>query len=80
MTIEKNQNPGARFGATSYTALPIQPILPNFLVDGPNWQCSLAGSSKTALKILIFSLVLDAEYSFSVKSIATYAPAPKKLT
>ena len=32
------------------------------------------GSSKTAPRILIFSIVLGAEYSFYVKSIATYAP------
>ena len=31
-------------------------------------------SSKMAFKILIFSVVLGAEYSFYVKSIATYAP------
>jgi hypothetical protein len=54
--------------------LPIQPILPDFLVNGPNWQWCLAGSSKTAHRILIFSIVLGAEYSFYVKSIATYAP------
>ena len=35
----KNQNPGGCFGATSQTALPIQPILPNFLVNRPNLQC-----------------------------------------
>ena len=46
-----------------YTALPIQPILPDFLVNGPNWQCCLAGSFKTAPRILIFSIVLGAEYS-----------------
>ena len=34
----------------------------------------LAGSSKTAPRILIFSIVLGDEYSFYVKSIATYAP------
>ena len=34
--------------------------------------------SKTASRILIFSIVLGAEYSFYVKSITTYAP--KKLT
>jgi hypothetical protein len=44
------------------------------LVNGPNWQCCLAGSSKKAPRILIFSIVLGAEYSFNVKSIATYAP------
>ena len=30
---QKNQNPGGRFGATSLTALPIQPI---HLENGPN--------------------------------------------
>ena len=51
----KNQNPGGHFGATSLTALPIQPILPDFLVYGPNYQCCLAGSSQTAPRILVFS-------------------------
>jgi hypothetical protein len=31
--------------------LPIQPILPNFLVSGPNWQCCLTGSFKTAQNV-----------------------------
>ena len=52
--------------------LPIQPI---YLKIGPNWQCCVVGSSKTAPRILIFSIVLGAEYSFYLKSIATYAPA-----
>ena len=34
----------------------------------------VAGSSKTAPKILIFSTAMGAEYSFYMKSIATYAP------
>ena len=34
----------------------------------------VVGGSKTAPRILIFSIVLSAEYSFHVKSIATYAP------
>ena len=51
-----------------------QPILPDLLVNGPNWQCCLAGSSKTAPKILFFSVLLGAECSFYVKSIAPYAP------
>ena len=46
----------------------------DFLVNGPNWQRFLAGSSKTALSILIFSIVVFAEYSFYVKSIAICAP------
>ena len=70
----KNQNLGVCFGATSRTALPIQPILPDFLVNGPNWQCCLACSSKMATRILMFSIVLGAEYSLYVKSIPTHAP------
>ena len=73
VAVEKIKIMGAVFGATSKTALPIQPILPDFLVNGPNWQSCLAGSSKTALRILIFSIVLGAKYSFYVKAIATYA-------
>ena len=34
-----------------------------------NWQCSLAGSSKTAPTILIFSLAMGAYYSFELISI-----------
>ena len=71
----KNEKPGSCFGATSQTALPIQPIS---LKIGPNWpnrQCCLVGSSKTAPKIFIFSIAMGADFSFYVKSIATYAPA-----
>ena len=46
-----------------------------FEVNGLDWQCCLAGSSKTAPRILVFLIVLGAEYSFYLKSIATYAPA-----
>jgi hypothetical protein len=56
----------------------IQPsiILPLYLKIGPNWpnrQCCLAGSSKTASRILIFSIAIFADYSFYVKSIASCA-------
>ena len=73
MAFEKNQNPGGHFGATS-TAQPIQPIWPIFVVNRLNWQCCLAGSSKTALSILIFSMAMGADYSFELISIETYAP------
>ena len=52
-----------------------QPIFPDFLVNGPNWQCCLAVSSKTAPRILIFSIAMGADYLFYVKSIANYDPA-----
>ena len=47
-----------------------------YLQDGPNWQCCLAGSSKTASRISIFSIGMGAKYSFYVKSITSYAPPP----
>ena len=37
-------------------------------------QCCLAASSKTAARILIFSIAMGAEYSSYVKFIATRAP------
>ena len=63
----KNQNPGSHFGATSYTALP---VWPSFEVNGLNYMWFLAGSSKMAPWILIFLIVLGAEYLSFVKSIA----------
>ena len=38
-------------------------------------QCSLAGSSKTAPRILIFSIAMSADHSFYVKTIETHARA-----
>ena len=43
--------------------------------NGLNWQCCLAGSSKTAPRILIFSIAMGAKPSFQLKSIAIWAPA-----
>ena len=42
--------------------------------NGLNWQCCLAGSFKTALRILIFSMAMDADYSFEHIFIENYAP------
>ena len=74
MTIEKNPNPGGHFEATSLTALPIQPIYQENGPNGLNWQCCLAGSSKTAPRILIFSMTMGADYLFEVNFIDIYAP------
>ena len=60
----KNQNPRNHFGATCKTALPIRPIYWKNGPNGPNWQCSLAGSSKTAPRILIFSIAMGSKPSF----------------
>ena len=43
--------------------------------NGLNWQCCLAGSFKTAPRILIFSIAIDANYTFYVKSIETHVRA-----
>ena len=43
--------------------------------NGLNWQCCLAGSSKSAPRILIFfSMAIGANYSFELIFIETYAP------
>ena len=43
--------------------------------NGLNWQCCLAGSSKTAPRILIFSIAICADYSYEVKFSEIWAPA-----
>ena len=57
------------------TALLIWPIWPNCEANGLDWQCYLAGSSKTAPRILIFSIAICADYSFDIKSGFNIAPA-----
>ena len=74
MAIKKNQNSGSRFGATSWTALPIQPIHCKNGPNGQNWQCFLAGSSKTAPTIVIFWIAMGADYSFALISIVRWVP------
>ena len=39
---------------------------------------TLAGSSRTALRILIFSIAVGADYSFEVKKIEIWAPSSFK--
>ena len=43
------------------------------LANWLDWQCCLAGSSKTAPRIFIFSIVLGTEYLSDVKSLETHA-------
>ena len=72
MAIEKIKILGAVLKLPA--ALPIQPINQKKGPNGLNWQCCLAGSSKTAPRILIFSIAMGAEYLSYVKFIATEAP------
>ena len=53
--------------------MPIQPIYLKIGPSWPNWQCCLAGSSKTAPGILIFSILMGANYLFYMKTIDTHA-------
>ena len=73
MVIEKIKNLGAVLELPAKQHFSALPIWPNFEVNGLDWQCCLAVSSKTAPRILIFSIVLGVEYLSYVKSIATYA-------
>ena len=61
--------------AKQHSQVPIQPIYLKIGPNWPNWQCCLAGSSKTAPRILIFSIAMGADYSFYVKIIETHARA-----
>ena len=72
MAIEKIKILGA---VLELPAKQIWPIWPSFEVNGLNWHCCLAGSSKTAPTIFIFSIVLGAEYLSYVKFIETHARA-----
>jgi hypothetical protein len=69
MAIEKIKSLGVAL------ELPIQPIWPIFEINGLNWHCCLAGSSKTAIRILIFSIAMVTDYSFDVKYIDIWVPA-----
>ena len=70
LQLKKIKILGARYGA-----LPIWPIWPNFEVNGLDWLCWLVGTSKTAPRIFVFSIVLGAEYLSYVKFIETHARA-----
>ena len=50
------------------------PIYLKIVPNWPSWHSCLAGSSKTAPRILIFSITMGADYSLYLKSIATCAP------
>ena len=46
-----------------------------FEVNGLDWQCYLAGSSKTTPRILIFSIAIGADYSYEIKDSEILAPS-----
>ena len=46
-----------------------------FEVNGLDWHCCLAGSSKTAPRIFIFSNAIGADYSYEMKNSEIWAPS-----
>jgi hypothetical protein len=71
MAIEKIKILAAVLELSAKQHWQFSPFGPIFKVNGLDWQCCLAGSSKTAARILIFSTAMGAKPSFYMKSIAT---------
>ena len=75
MAIEKIEIPGAVLELPAKQHCRFSPFGPFFEVNGLDWQCYLAGSSKTAPRMLILSIAIGANYSFDIKSCFSIAPA-----
>ena len=75
MAIEKIQILGAVLELPAKLHCQSSPFTSEVGPNGLNWQCCLAGSSKTAPRILIFSIAIDADYSYEVKNSEIWAPA-----
>ena len=75
MAIEKIKILGAVLELPAKQHCQFSPFGPNFEVNGLDWHYCLAGSSKTAPRILIFSIAIGADYSYEVKYSEVLAPA-----
>ena len=64
MAIEKIKILGAVLELPAKQHCQFSPFGSLYEVNGLDWQCYLAGSSKTAPRILIFSMAMDAKPSF----------------
>ena len=62
MAIEKIKILGAVLELPAKQHCQFSPFGPIFEVNGLDWQCYLAGISKTAPRILIFSIAMGADY------------------
>ena len=69
MAIEKIKILGAVLELPAKQHCQFSPFGPIFEVNGLDWHCCLAGSSKTAPRILIFLIAMGAHYSFELNSI-----------
>ena len=68
MAIEKIKILGAVLELPAKQHCQFSPFGPIFDVNGLDWLCYLAGSSKTAPRILIFSIAIGAHYSYEMKN------------
>ena len=68
MTIENIKILGAVLELPAKQHCQFSPFGPIFEVNGLDWQCYLAGSSKTAPRISIFLIAIGANYSYVVKN------------
>ena len=74
MAIEKIKILGAVLELPAKQHCQFSAFSPIFEVNGLDWHCCLADSFKTALRILIFSIAMVADYLFDVKNIDIWAP------
>ena len=75
MAIEKIKILGAVLELPAQQHCQFSPFSPIFEINGLDWQCYLASSSKSAPRILIFfSIAMGADYLIELISIETYAP------
>ena len=75
MTIEKIKILGVILELPAKQHCQFSPFGPIFEVNGMDWHCCLAGSCKTAPRILIFSIAIGANYSYELKNSEIWAPA-----
>ena len=68
MAIEKIKILGAVLELPAKQHCQFSPFGPIFEVNGLDWQYYLAGSSKMAPRILIFSIAIGADYSYKMKN------------
>ena len=68
MAIKKIKILGAVLELPAEQHCQFSPFGPIFEVNGLDWQCYIAGSSKTAPMILIFSIAIGADYSYEMKN------------
>ena len=74
MAIEKINVLGAVLELPAKQQCQFCPVCPVFEVNGLDWHCFLAGSVKTVPRILVFSIAIDANYSYAVKNSEIRAP------